>query len=103
MMFAGLRSRLRDPFTGSVSMLGALAIAGFAAVALAARGVAATDDVATQLAYVASGALGGLGLVGFAVGLLLVQVHRREDARRRADLERVVLAAADLLATVRKR
>jgi len=94
---------LRDPFAGSLAMLCALALAGFVALGLAASGVAASDDVAVQLSYVVSGALGGLALVGFALGLVLVQARRRDEARRRAELERVVRAASEFLAAVRER
>ena len=93
--------QLRDPFVVSAVVLGALVVAGLLGVAVAWKGAAASLVVAFQLPYVISGALGGLALAGFAAGLLLVQVRRRTEARRRADFDRVVRAAADLLAAAR--
>lgn len=94
---------LRDPFVTSVAVLGALVVAGLVGVGVAWKGAAASLVVAFQLPYIVSGAMGGLALVGFAAGLLLIQVRRREEARRRAEFHRVVRAAADLLAAARER
>ena len=96
-----LRQTLRDPFSMSVIVLGALAVAGLVGIAVGWKGAAAALDVSVQLPYIVSGAIGGLALLGFSLGLLLIQARRREEARRRADMQRVVRAAADLLAAVR--
>jgi hypothetical protein len=93
----------RDPFSASVAVLIALAVAGIGGVVAAWKGAAATLVVATQLPYIVSGALGGLTLLGFALGLLLIQARRRDEAHRRAATDRVVRAAADLLAAVKAR
>ena len=98
-----LRRLLRDPFAVSVAVLVVLGVAGLAGLAAGWRGAAASLDVAVQLPYIVSGALGGLSVVGFAAGLLLIQLRRREEARRRAELDRVVRAAAALLAATRGR
>jgi hypothetical protein len=45
--------------------------------------------------------MGGLALVTFALAVLVVQVRRRAEALRRADLGRVRAAVADLAAEVR--
>jgi hypothetical protein len=90
-----------DPFVVVVVVLGALVIAGLVGVAVAWRGVAATLVVALQMPYAVSGGLGGLALVGFALGVASVQASRRAAAQERADFGRVVDAAADLLAAVR--
>lgn len=97
-----LRRLLRDPFAMSVAVLVALGVAGLASLAAGWRGAAASLDVAVQLPYIVSGALGGLSVVGFSAGLLLIQLRRREEARRRAELGRVVRAVADLLASARR-
>lgn len=98
-----MRRAFRDPFAVSVGLLVLLAVAGFAGVVAAWRGAAASLDVAVQLPYIVSGAVGGLAGVGFSVGLLLIQIRRREEARRRAEMQRVVEAAAEVLAAVRER
>ena len=98
-----VRRALRDPFIVSVVILVALAAGGLAGVGIGWRGAAASLNVAVQLPYIVSGALGGLTIVGFSSGLLLVQLRRREEARRRAEFQRVVESAVDLLASVRGR
>ena len=92
---------LRDPFVVSVVVLGALVVAGLVGVGVAWKGAAASLVVAFQLPYIVSGALGGIALAGLGAGLLLIQVRRREEAQRRTDFDRVVRAAADLLAAAR--
>lgn len=87
--------------TTSLVVLTLLAGAGLVSIAVAWRGVAPTLLVATQLPYVVSGALGGAAVLGFALGLIAVQASRRAEARERAQLGRVTMAAADLLATLR--
>ena len=96
-----LRAALRDPYTVSVTVLVVLAAAGLAGIAIGWRGAAASLVVSVQLPYIVSGVIGGLALLGFSLGLLIVQVRRRREAERRADFDRVVRAAADLLATAR--
>lgn len=97
-----LQRSLRDPFVVSVALLVVLAAGGLAGVGFGWRGAAASLDVSVQLPYIVSGAIGGLALVGFSAGLLLIQVRRRREAKRRAELQRVVEAAVDLLASVRR-
>ena len=94
-------NRLRDPFAASVGVLVVLALVGLVGVGVAWKGAAATLVVALQLPYITSGAIGGLSLLGFALGLVLVQARRRDEAVRRAEFDRVVRAAADLLAAAR--
>ena len=93
--------RLRDPFVASVAVLVTLAVVALVGVGVAWKGAAATLVVALQLPYIVSGAIGGLSLLGFALGLVLVQARRRDEALRRSEFDRVVRAAADLLATAR--
>jgi hypothetical protein len=91
----------RDPVAVSVAVLGALVLTGFGVLGLAWRGLAARLVVALQVPWVVSGALGGVALVGFALALIAVQTGRRARAQELADFERVVAAAAGLLAVVR--
>lgn len=96
-----LRAALRDPYTVSVTVLVVLAAAGLGGIAIGWRGAAASLVVSVQLPYVVSGVIGGLALLGFSLGLLIIQVRRRREAERRADFDRVVRATADLLAVAR--
>ena len=96
-----LRAALRDPYTVSVTVLVVLAAGGLAGIGIGWRGAAASLVVSVQLPYIVSGVIGGLALLGFALGLLIIQVRRRREAERRADFDRVVRAAADLLAAAR--
>ncbi len=92
----------RDPFVGFVVAVVALVAAALIAVGVAWKGLADSDLVSVQLSYAASGVLGGLGLLGFALGVGSIQATRRGEARERAELDRVVVVAADLLAAVRE-
>jgi hypothetical protein len=96
-----LRRLLADPFSVSVLVLGVLALAGLLGIAVGWKGAAASLVVSVQLPYLVSGAIGGLALLGFALGLLLIQARRRREARRRAEMDRVVRAAAAVLAAAR--
>jgi membrane protein implicated in regulation of membrane protease activity len=90
-----------DPWLVSIGVLLAGVATGFGAMVLAWRGAAARTSVADQLPYVVSGAMGGLALVVFSLAALVVQVRRRAEAVRRADLGRVRAAVLDLAAEVR--
>lgn len=93
--------RVSDPFVASVVALGVLGAAAFVTLALGWQGLAAEVNVATQVAFLVSGGIGGLALVGFASGVVVIQARRRDEAQRRAAFERVVSAATELLASVR--
>ena len=95
------RRTFADPFVVSVTVLVVLAAAGLIAIGLGWKGAAASLDVSVQITYIVSGAFGGLAVLAFALGLLRVQARRRRAARRRAELDRVVVAAARVLAVVR--
>ena len=96
-----LRAATADPWLVSVGVLVAAVGTGFVAMVLAWRGAAARISVAEQVPFVVSGAMGGLALVAFALAVLVVQFRRRAEALRRADLDRVRAAVADLAAEVR--
>jgi hypothetical protein len=85
----------------SVAVLVVVAAIGLAGIGLGWKGAAASLDVSVQLPYVVSGVIGGLALLAFALGLLRVQARRRRQALRRSEFERVVVAAAQVLAAVR--
>jgi hypothetical protein len=90
-----------DPFVVSVVVLLLIAAAGLAAVGLGWKGAAASLNVSVQITYIVSGVFGGVAVLAFALGLLRVQSRRRRAARRRAEVDRVVVAAARLLAVAR--
>jgi len=94
--------RLTDPLVSSVVVLAAFAAGGLVVLVLAWRGVAADVSVANQVPFVVSGGIDGLALVGFAAGVLAIQHRRWIEAKRRAEFEEVVAAAAELLALVRQ-
>jgi hypothetical protein len=98
-------SRLRvatgDPWLVSVVVLVATAAAGLGAIGLGWRGAAARVNVAEQVPFVVSGALGGIAVLGFSLGVLAIQSRRRAEARRRAELDRLADAIAGLTAAVR--
>jgi hypothetical protein len=96
-----LRLATADPWLVSVGVLVAAVGTGFVAMAIAWRGAAARISVAEQVPYIVSGAMGGLALVVFSLAVLVVQVRRRAEAIRRADLGRVRAAVADLAAEIR--
>lgn len=84
--------RLRDPFVGSVVVLLLMAAGGVAALVLGYRGLAATDDISIEVPYLVSGGLGGVGLLVFSLGLLAVQFRRKEAARERREIARLIEA-----------
>lgn len=92
---------LRDEFQVSMAVLGALMVAGFVAIAIGWRGVAGSLVVAVQLPYAVSGVFGGIAVIGFAAGLMSLQLSRRREAEERAEFARLVSASANLLAAVR--
>jgi hypothetical protein len=88
-------------FEVSVVILVMVVVAGFVGVWTAWSGLAASLFVPFQLPYLVSGAMGGLALAGFGLGVLAIQSSRRAEASRRTDFERVIDAAVHLLETVR--
>ena len=93
--------RRRDDYPLSMIVLSALAAVGLVSIAVAWRGLAASLSVSVQIPYAVSGVMGGVALLGFALGLLSVQASRRAAAVERADMDRLVNASAELLADVR--
>lgn len=100
---ARLRAAARDPYASSVAVVALLGVVGLAAIALGAAGASDATTLDAQLPYLVSGGLGGLALVLVAVGLHAAQRRRLAGARRRAELDRVLDAAAAVLAEVRDR
>jgi hypothetical protein len=98
---ARVRAAGRDPFTVSIVVLVALAAAGLVGIAVGWSGAAGSLVVSVQLPYIVSGVIGGIALLGFSLGLLIIQARRHREAQRRAQFDRVVHAAADVLAAAR--
>jgi len=94
-----VRERFRgvvgDAIMASALVAGALVVAGFAAMALAWRGAAATLDVPVQVPYLVSGGIGGLALLIAAATIVDVQVGRHLAARERAAFDAVVAEMRD--------
>ncbi len=90
-----------DTVRSSLMAGAAVGIAGLVAVALAWRSLAAEWRVAEQVPFLVSGGIGGLALLGFAAGIVIIQERRWTEARRRAEFDRVVEAVSELLAVTR--
>ena len=88
-----LKWRVADPYTMSVVAAVALVAGGFAAIVLGWRGTAETALVPVQIAFVVSGAAGGLALVGAGVGLLHIQTCRRIATQERAEMNEILIEA----------
>lgn len=96
-----LRSRLADPFVGSVLLAASLALAGLIALGLTWAAVAARVEISEQVPYVISGGFTGVALIGFGCGVLVIQRRRWVTAHRRAEVGQAIVAATELLAAVR--
>ena len=96
-----LPQTLRDPFTQATLVLAGLAVAGFVIFALGWRGGARTAYVPLQVPWLVSGAIGGLALLGLALGSWSIHLGRRQDAEHRAVVEQVVRQAAELAEDLR--
>ena len=73
----GLRLAAADRFSTSCFFAFMLIAAGFGAFFLAWKGAANTLVVSFQLAYLTSGGLTGLALLGIGTGVLYLQTSRR--------------------------
>jgi hypothetical protein len=87
---------IRDSAFRAAIVFAALVVAGFVALVLAWIGVSGTLNVGTQVAYAASGGIGGLALVISGAGLFFSHVGRWAAAREDASLERVIAAASHI-------
>lgn len=90
---------VRHPAFPGLAVMSVLVLAGFAAVALAWKASASLLHVALQLPYVVSGGLGGLALIGVGLGLLYVQMGRRDAAREQRMTREILDEIALLRAT----
>lgn len=96
-----LPQSLRDPATQATLVLAALGVAGFVMFVLGWRGGARTIYVPLQVPWLVSGAIGGLALIGLALGAWSIHSGRRQDAEHRAVVEQVVRQAAELAEDLR--
>jgi hypothetical protein len=93
----------RDPSVRAILVLIALAAVGYAMLWLGWRGTAGTILVPLQAPWVMSGGLGGLAVLGMALGAWSVHLGRRQDAEHRAAVERLVRDAVLLIEEVHRR
>ena len=100
---ASIGRRVAEPFTLSIVLGALLTAGGLALVGLAWNGASRTLVVALQLAYFASGALGGLALVIFGVGILHGQGSRRLTANELHRMESLRNEAARVLEALSSR
>ena len=92
---------LRDPGIQAAIVLALLAAIGFAMLALGWRGAARTVYVPFQLPWLVSAGIGGLALLGMALGAWSIHLGRREAAAHRQVVEDVVREAAGLAEDLR--
>jgi hypothetical protein len=92
---------LRDPAAQASLVLAAMALVGFVMFVLGWRGGARTVYVPLQVPWLVSGSIGGLALIGLALGALSIHLGRRQDAEHRAVVEQVVRQAAELAEDLR--
>ena len=92
---------LRDPGLRAVIVLFALALAGFALLALAWRGGARTPYVPLQIPWLVSGGIAGLALIGAALAGWSIHLGRRTDAAHRVEVEDAVHDVATLCEEIR--
>lgn len=93
------RSSLREVLVPPV----AIVAAGFVAFGLAWLGLSTETLLAQQVAWVASGAMTGLGLVGLGVALLAVRLRRHNAAVELAALDVATRDARDIAALLARR
>lgn len=96
-------NRTSNPTVAALLTLLVVGGAGGVTLWLGWRGLAAQWFVPSQVAFVASGALGAFALVGLAVGLFTIQTRRVAEAQRRAEWAGVIAAAAALSAAAREK
>lgn len=98
-----LRRALAQPVVSTGAGLVGLVLAGFGALVLAWRGVAATQYVPFQVPFLLSGAVAGLGLVVLGLGLLDAHVNRALAASERGRRDAVLREAVALVPLVQQR
>ena len=95
--------RMSDPFVSGIVVAVGLVLAGFVTIVLGWRGLAYTAFVPEQVAWIASGALAAVAMIGVGLAVLSVQIDRRDEARRRALLGSAIDDAAAALIAARSR
>jgi hypothetical protein len=87
---------LWDAGVRAAVVLAAIALGGFAILALGWRGVAAQNFVPNQVPFLISAGFGGTALVATGGVVLRVHLGRRAAAARRAMIEDVIRAAGNV-------
>ena len=100
-VYEGLRRAIADGIFLSAFLSSVLAIAGFGAFFFAWKGAAGTLAVGVQLAYLASGGVGGFALIAGGMGIMYVQMSRHLDAREDAAWAIVLDRALGILDRIR--
>ena len=94
---------LRDPAAPSLLLFSALALSGFAVIAIGWKVAARTLFVPAQVPALVSGGFAGLALVLVGAGLASVQAGRRLAAAERAETEAVIEEAVGILEALDRR
>lgn len=95
-MTAGQPQRRRRAH-GATLIAAGLIIAGFIAIGLAWRSLAALLWIPTQIAYAVSGGLAGVAMIGTGLGILNIQSSRVAGARRRGELQELISRSVGVL------
>lgn len=76
---------------------------GFAAIGIGWVGAAASLFVPTQMAYVVSGSLTGIALIGTGAAVLNAQANRIVSADRSHELDRIIDDTVEVLRGIERR
>lgn len=77
-----------------------VALMGFAVIGLAWNSASELDFIQGQFPYLVSGGLTGIGLIVVGVGVLLMEILRRDGAERAVQMERLASSLAQLSTTL---
>ncbi|MEA3056811.1 MAG: hypothetical protein QOD30_2243 [Actinomycetota bacterium] len=90
------RAAMADPGAQALAVLAVLAVGGFVLLALGWQGTDGVTFVPFQTPWLVSAGVGGLAMLGMALGAASIHLGRRDDAAHRARVEALVREAAEL-------